>query len=80
MRAGEIGIFFFFFFKNISIIARKNALAGDPTRRRTVLQDHDLRRLCPLFDHGRQRERVRGRVVVRLGRLVGTACLVLHYR
>ena len=65
MRAGEIGIFFFVFV--VFKIARKNALADDPTRRRTVLQDHDLRRLCPLFDHGRQRERVRGRVVVRLG-------------
>ena len=64
MRAGEIGIFFF---ENVIKIARKNALADDPTRRRTVLQDHDLRRLFSLFDHGRQRERVRGRVVVRLG-------------
>ena len=66
MRARKTGIFFFII-KNIIIIARKNALAGDPTRRRAVLQDHDLRRLFLRLDHGRQRERVRGRVVVRLG-------------
>ena len=42
-----------------------------------MLQDHDLRRLCPLFDHGRQRERVRGRVVVRLGSRPVAASLVL---